>query len=110
LAGILTQIGHHPLPGFLGIAAAGMVLALIMTRPTQGLGGILTDAAVVTIFAMFFAKFAFINYYFVAYAAMWTALAAGSSDRAGDWQPETVPGSAPAPALSPVGQGTAPAI
>ncbi|MGA7174024.1 MAG: hypothetical protein WBZ07_00970 [Candidatus Dormiibacterota bacterium] len=110
LAGILTLIGHHPLPGFLGIAAAGLVLALIMTRPTQGFGGILTDAAVVTIFAMFFAKFAFIDYYFVAFAAMWAALAAGSSALSGDWQLEEVPGSAPAPALAPVGQATASAV
>jgi hypothetical protein len=79
LAGILTLIGKHPLPGFLGIAVGALVLAWVISRPTPGLGGLLTDAAVVSIFAMFFAKFAYINYYFPAMAAIWLAIAAGGS-------------------------------
>jgi len=106
LAGILTLIGRHPLPGFLGIAVAGVVLAVVMVRPAQGPGGVLTDAAVVTIFAMFFAKFAFIDYYFVAYAALWTALAAGTSDHARDWRPATSPGKTPSPRLASAPAGT----
>lgn len=78
LAGILTLIGHTHLPGFLGIAVVALAVAWVVYRPTPGLGGALSDAAVVTIVAMFFAKFAFIDYYFVAFAAVWLAIAAGS--------------------------------
>ncbi|HVC22105.1 MAG TPA: hypothetical protein VNH82_01525 [Candidatus Dormibacteraeota bacterium] len=79
LAGILTLVGQHPLPGFLGIAVGALVLAWVVSRPTPGLGGVLTDGAVVTIFAMFFAEFAYSNYYFIAMAAMWLAIAAGAA-------------------------------
>lgn len=75
LAGILALIGKHPLPGFLGIAVGALALAWVVARPVPGLGGVLTDAAVVTLFAMFFAKFAFIDYYFIAFAAIWLAIA-----------------------------------
>jgi hypothetical protein len=79
LAGILALIGKHPLPGFLGIAVGALALAWVVARPVPGLGGVLTDAAVVTLFAMFFAKFAFIDYYFIAFAAIWLAIATGSA-------------------------------
>ncbi len=87
LAGILT-LAHAPtLPGFLGVAVGALVLAWVVSRPTPGLGGALTDAAVVTMFAMFFAKFAFINYYFAAFAAIWLALATRAALVEGDLAP-----------------------
>ncbi|MGC2192830.1 MAG: hypothetical protein WA751_10925 [Candidatus Dormiibacterota bacterium] len=95
LAGILALIGAHPLPGFLGVAATLVLLAFVVSRPTVGLGGVLTDAAVVTAFAMFFAKFAFINYYFIAFAAMWMAVAAGQSATDGDLASQPLLGSLP---------------
>lgn len=84
LAGILALAGKHPLPGFLGVAIGALALAWVIARPTPGLGGVLTDAAVVTMFAMFFAKFAFIDYYFIAFAAVWLAIATGSAVLDGD--------------------------
>ncbi len=76
LAGILTLVGDNPLPGFLGLAVGALALAFVLSQPTPGLGGALTGAAIVTLLAMFFAKFAFINYYFVAFTVAWLAIAA----------------------------------
>jgi hypothetical protein len=100
LAGIINLIGAHPLQGFLGVTATVVLLALVMTRPTPALGGILTDAAAVTTFAMFFAKFAFIDYYFIAFAAIWMALAAGNAATDRSRQSVTAPVEA---AVSPLG-------
>jgi len=79
LAGILALIGKHPLPGFLGIAVGALAVVWVVARPVPGLGGVLTDAAVVTLLAMFFAKFAFVDYYYIGFAAIWLAIAAGSA-------------------------------
>ena len=79
LAGILDLIGKHPLPGFLGIAVGTVAVAWVVARPASGLGGVLTDAAMVTMFAMFFAKFAFIDYYYIAFASILLAIAAAST-------------------------------
>jgi hypothetical protein len=90
LNGILSLVGRHPLPGFLGVAVAALTLAWVIWRPSPGLGGALTDAAMVTAFAMFFAKLAFINYYFIAFAAILLAIAARDALVDGDrarWQP-----------------------
>lgn len=113
LSGLLTLAGHDPLPGFLGVLIGVLTLVGVTMRPTAGLGGALLDSALVTMFAMFFAKFAFIDYYFIAFVAIWLAIAAQGSDvdRAWVWPgmlPQTdqaEPSAQPTP--SPVAPGDA---
>jgi hypothetical protein len=79
LDGMLTLLGKQALPGFLGVAVTVVLALWFLRHPTPGLGGALADAALLTVVAMIFAKFAFFNYYFVATFAVWAAAAAADS-------------------------------
>ncbi|MGH7608483.1 MAG: hypothetical protein ACREOD_00850 [Candidatus Dormibacteria bacterium] len=83
LEGIVTLLGHHSLPGFLGVAAALLAIAYVVLRPRPGLSGLMMDGTLVTLVAMFFARLAFINYYFVAATTIWLAVAMAEPLRAG---------------------------